>query len=217
MADVVYLVGPQDTDELRYSLRSLRYVDHGQVWLAGHCPDWTTGVHHIDVPQDGEKRANTLRNLKAAIAHPDVSEPFMLWCDDFYAVQPVGQLPVMHHGSLQDTIAGAKGGYRRALTQALRYLHGRGIQRPLAFDAIHVPQWFEKSPLTEVLATGVAMYQTVYGNLHRTHPGMQVPNAKYPQGYTERAWVSTNSSAWQGPLGRHVRDTHPEPGPYERG
>lgn len=213
--DVLYLVGLQDTDELKYSLRSLRFVDHDRVWIAGHLPDWVTGVQRIDVPQDRSKRENTLANLRAALAEPELSDPFQLWCDDFYAMQPIGRLPVMHVGPLIDTIHRARGGYRRALHQAATYLAQQGVGKPLAYDAIHVPQRFHKEPLTEVLDTGVVMYQTVYGNLHRDEPGELVVNAKQSNGYEARAWLSTNSAAWGGPMGRHIRATHPDLGPYE--
>jgi len=214
--DILYLVGPeQPTDELKYSLRSLRYVDHDRVWIAGHCPDWVTGVRHIPVEQTKGKRENTRANLEAALATEGLSDPFQLWCDDFYAVQPIGRLHAMNGGPLLTAIHGARHGYRRALQQAYTHLTQQGIAQPLAYDALHVPQWFHKTPLAHTLGTGIGMYQTVYGNTHRDHPGQQVPNAKRAQGHQDRAWISTNSTTWHSPIGQWVRDAHPDPGPYE--
>ena len=39
--DIVYFVKPsEDNDELKYSLRSLKNLNHGQVYLVGYRPSW---------------------------------------------------------------------------------------------------------------------------------------------------------------------------------
>lgn len=217
--DAVYLVGPQDTDELRYSLRSLAaHVDHGQVWIAGECPDWVADAWHIDIPQTRAPRLNARDNLLAAINEPSLSDPFMLWCDDFYATIHVGELPVLNSGSLAEAIDRAgTGDYGKALAKTYRHLRNEGHPTPLAYDALHVPQWFHKEPLAEVLASGTPMYATAYGNLHRAHPGTTIPNAKARDGWRERTWVSTNSDTWTSEAGEYIRSLFPDPCRYEAG
>jgi len=207
VSDVVYVVGPDREDQqLRYSLRSLAaHVDHDQVWIAGHCPDWVTNVWHIDVEQNRGPRLNTLRNVMAAIRCDQVSDPFQLWCDDFYAMQPIGQLPVMTRGPITHS----------ELRNVAAYLHQQGVAEPWAYDALHVPQWYDKAGLLHAIHTGQSLYATIYGNLHREDHGDVVPNAKNPEAWQDRAWLSTNGTTWAGPMGDHIRATFTEPCVYE--
>lgn len=48
--DILYLCRPGENLELRYSLRSLRNVPHGRVWIFGDCPDWVTNVNLVHQP-----------------------------------------------------------------------------------------------------------------------------------------------------------------------
>lgn len=214
--DVVYLCGTQETDELRYSLRSLAaHVEHNQVWIVGDCPDWVADAWEVRIPQARGRLENARDNLLAAIREPGVSDPFLLWHDDMYALEPVGSMPVVNAGPLTDVIDQAGGDYRSGLVKTYRYLKRLGHPNPVAYDALHMPQWYRKQPLSQVLATGTPMYATAYGNLHRTHPGTTVPNAKSRVDWRERAWLSTNSETWNSEVGERIRTRLPDPCRYE--
>lgn len=220
MADVVYIVGPDErTDELRYSLRSLAaHVDHDDVYIVGHCPDWVVDVHHVDTGQIGLSRANARRNVEVATRIEGLSDPFMLWNDDFHAMRHIGKLPVLNAGPIDDILPAIPAGpYQKDIADAGRWLQREhGIDQPIAYDALHVPQWYTKADLGAVLGMGAVMWQTVYGNLYRTDPGHTVPNAKLPGGFMGRDWLSTSVVLWESVIGDHIRATFPEPGPYER-
>lgn len=217
LRDAVYIVGPQqDTDELRYSLRSLAaHVDHDQVYIVGYCPEWVTNVWHINIPQEFGRLFNAVRNVQAATACDAISDPLMLWHDDMFAMRPVGELPVMTRGPITPRLT-QRDSYRREFTRVEEYLReAHNVEDPWAYDAIHVPQWYRKKLLADIIDTGQTLYATVYGNLHRAQRGMVVNNAKNPPASVEHEWLSTNGSSFAGPIGDHIRKTFPYPCRYE--
>src|SRR5688572_14976620 len=89
------------TDELRYSLRSLVNLPHDRVWIAGHRPEWVSKeVGHIAVHQLGgtTKYERSLANLLAACSHPEVSDEFVRFDDDFFVMVPMDRVPLLHQG-----------------------------------------------------------------------------------------------------------------------
>lgn len=174
MTDVVYLVRPgDDNEELRYSLRSLVNLPHGRVWIAGHKPPWVTGVGHIATDQRGRKWANARRNLTAAIEHPDMPATFVLFNDDFYVIESTEEVPVLHRGTVADSIAVMRrdvglSGYVRGLAATNRLLGRRGFAAPLCYS-LHVPLPVDKAGMREALriTSNAERYhlRTIYGNL----------------------------------------------------
>lgn len=218
--DAVYVLREGVHDELRYSLRSLAaHVEHDRVHLAGHRPPWATGVNHIATRQTGDKYTKVETNIRAAIHSDAVSDPFMLWHDDIYAMQPVGKLPVMHTGPLSAAIRAAQSrGYRERLQATRDRLVALGIADPIAYVS-HVPQIFAKADLLAILDDRWPLWATAYGNLVRTDHGTQMPNVKMPDPpYDGYPWLSSSDRGWgrKTPLGMHVRGVFPTPCRYEK-
>lgn len=91
--DIVIPVKPSEINEdLRYTLRSIAKFggSYGRVWLAGYKPAWVTNVGYIPCQQAGTKWSNARDNLIAACHHPDVSQQFILFNDDFILTEKVG-------------------------------------------------------------------------------------------------------------------------------
>lgn len=224
--DVVYVVGPgEDNEELRYSLRSLRNLPHDTVWIAGYTPSWVTGVGRIPVEQAGGKYANGFANIRAACLHPEVSEEFVYFNDDFFVLKPIESMPTYHRGPLRAFLPTM----RRRTTRAT-YTGGRidtarliaelGITDPLAYEPIHVPMRFEKAKLLTTLDTGAHLpalhYRTLYGNQWAVggelHSNVKIANTRKR---IRHAFVSTNSRSFGGPVGAEIRALFPDPSPYE--
>lgn len=227
--DVVYIVGPgEQNEELRYSLRSLRNLPHDAVWIAGYTPKWVTGVGRIPTAQKGHKFANALANITAACTHPEVSEEFVYFNDDFYVIAPIDQVPILHRGPiapLLDKRRLRKSGpsYNGGRADTFRLLHRLGHPEPIAYEPIHTPCRFEKSKLLEVLELGkdvpALQYRTVYGNHFgiggSVHANVKVSDTAkgFPKG---SAFVSTNERSFErGEVGRLIRSMFPDPSPYE--
>lgn len=223
--DVVYVVRPgQHNEELRYSLRSLRHLPHGKVWIAGFCPSWVSDeVGRIPVRHQLDRNVNAKANLRAACEHPEVSERFAYFNDDFFVMRPLTKLPVMHRGPLASV---AQSGimaraYTRAIRQTLELLRSRGIDEPLMYD-LHAPMVVDKAGMLEALdlcSSPLIQERSVYGNLQGIG-GELARNHKIRRGQTGWegwAFLSTNDNTFAtGPVGSHVRAALDDRSPYER-
>jgi hypothetical protein len=191
MDDVVYLCRPGENEELRYSLRSLRNLPHGKVWIFGGAPDWVNRdrVNVIEVPQEEfnfrqawlTKYLNVRRNLTAAVRHKDVSANFTYMNDDFYVTEAIDKVPILNYGTREQFgayyLAHSKvpSNYVQAEFDTLDWVSQEfGIEDPLSY-ALHVPLPVKKASmegllqiLPETLPSGQpAHLRTAYGNAAR--------------------------------------------------
>lgn len=231
--DIVYPLKHDDRaeglPELRYSLRSLRNLPHGRVFLCGGRPPWANGVTHIPVPQHPNKYADARNNLTAALLSDEVSDPFYLFNDDFFVMRPMDHVPILHRGYLEDVIATYRnpndGTYVRAMGYALELLRSRGIDRPLSYE-LHLPLLIHKDPMIEALALREVYgpgdryhLRTVYGNIANLG-GTKTIDVKIRVStvgeWTKWGLLSTTDSLWRHhPSSTFIRDSFPDRGVYE--
>jgi hypothetical protein len=227
LPDIVYVVRfSRHSEELRHSLRSLVNLPHGKVWLAGHKPEWATGVEHIKTARKPGAHVDAKTNLRAACEHPDVSEEFIYMNDDFFVMQPFEQLPVMHRGPLSG-VGGMATAYQRAIKKGLAILRSKGIEEPLMYD-LHAPMTVTKAGMLEALdlchahkdaRVGHGLHErTIYGNLNDVG-GEKHHNFKvYRQDRGWRSWpfISTNDNTFRTqPVGEFIRARFPTQSEYE--
>ena len=82
--DVVYIFkedAENNSEDLRYSLRSLRNLPHNKVFIAGDKPAWATNIRHIPVAQTKTKGENWSMNLSATVKSLEVSDNFLMMND----------------------------------------------------------------------------------------------------------------------------------------
>lgn len=221
--DVVYLVREGDNPELRYSLRSLVNVPHGTVWIVGHKPRWVVNVEHLPTRQSGSKWDNTLAGLLTACTHPDVSDSFQLWNDDFFALQPTN-VPVWHKGPVVPVRQRRNDASHVGGREATRRLLARWGVDPVLDYGLHVPMVVHRRRMVDALRKAgsgiVALHRrTLYGNLYRIGGEQMVDvtvgNRRdvWPD---DAVWVSTNDRAFkEGRVGAAIRALFPDPSPYE--
>ena len=189
-------------------------------------PSWVRNVGYIAVDQAGTKYHNSTANVLAACDHDDISDPFLLFNDDFFVVAPVDTVPVLHNGPMQpaprhlDGLSTWQQG--RALTY--RMLRQWGFDEPLSYD-LHVPLPIHKAAMVEAVRRAdryqiPALHKrTVYGNVAGLG-GVFADDVKvhdtgrtFPPG---ARFVSTNPTSWRvGLVGEVLRGVFEEPGPYE--
>ncbi|WP_225846894.1 hypothetical protein [Streptomyces sp. HPF1205] len=227
--DIVYPVRPgDDNHELRYSLRSLANLPHGRVWIAGHMPPWVRGVGHIPVPPQPTKYLSSTANLRAAVEHPDIAEEFLYFNDDFFVMQPVEAMPVLHRGPLEQVerrcAHRATGSYAQGLRETRALLADLGHKRPLSYE-LHVPMPMSKTRARETLEAGQRLQllhkRTLYGNLHQVG-GRQIFDPKVltrsPRFPHNAPFLSTAPDTFAaGSVGQFIRRQFAAPGPYEAG
>lgn len=156
--DVVYRVRPGDNnDELRFSLRSLTNIPHGQVWFVGHKPAWATDVGHLPGDRFKTKYANAFDGILRACHDPRISETFILMDDDMMVMQPATTVTPWHYYPLGEHIeraqqgrAGHGPGWITSLVNTRNYLNTKGRAHPISWE-IHVPFVVEKATATQLL------------------------------------------------------------------
>lgn len=225
--DVVYVNKDGESPELRYSLRTLRHVTHGEVWIIGGAPSWINGetVHHIHRIQKGSPYRSTRGHIGAACNTPEVSDPFMLWNDDFFAMQKVGKMPLLHRGSLggmMERYANVKTLWARALRETAAMVEARGL-KDISYD-LHAPLIVHKEPMREALrwaekAQNDAIHtRTLYGNLadlggtQIADPKMMRRSDPFPRG----SWLSSSDDTFRSAVEPVLRYLFPDKSIYER-
>ncbi|WP_432034584.1 hypothetical protein [Streptomyces antibioticus] len=230
MTDIVYVVAQGDgNEELRYSLRSLAaHLPHGRVWIAGYRPAWVSDtVGHIDTAQTGSRFQNSTGNLRAACEHPDVAEDFVYFNDDFFVMQALEAVPVLHRGPLAEVIASTPSSlYRRGASATQMHMQRMGLadEGPLLSYELHVPLPVVKADMLAALDAGrglpVLHKRTLYGNLCRIG-GVQTADVKvkaYDDVGPDGPFVSTSDASFAGGrVGERIRAAFPVPCRYEAG
>lgn len=210
-ADVVYIIGP-DSEELRYSLRSLVNFPHGKVWIFGRCPEWASPDRVVPFEQTGaskwERSTSTFRKICGT---EEVSEDFWLFNDDFFIMEPVA-VPYMYHGTIAEKVKGQRSGYADQLRECERQLLEKGCTT-LNY-ALHVPMLINKAKALEVLDTFTSpMFRSLYGNYCKVG-GIEAEDVKNRVG----PLMSTSDLEFRhGRCGRIVRERFTEMSKWEGG
>lgn len=175
--DVVYTLGPNSkNEELRYSLRSIvKNMPHRQVWLVGYPPPWLANCKVLAESSGATKEARIYNSVLAAARHPELSDQFILFNDDFYVTAPITRLPSRYLKSLrahteEPNIKDGSGGWRDSLIATAALLDSLGIKTPVSYE-LHIPMVFDKKILAEVMEPYVSdlppQLRSLYGNLAR--------------------------------------------------
>src|SRR6187397_2321209 len=106
--DLVYVLGSGSAwadNELRFSLRSLKYLDQvDRIFIVGNCPPWVQNVEHVYFGDRFScKEKNIMLKLAYACGHPDLSEHFLHLHDDHFclAYQSAEDIPNWAGGPLE--------------------------------------------------------------------------------------------------------------------
>lgn len=226
--DVVYVNRDGGNPELAYSLRSLKNVPHHNVWVVGGAPYWlnTDTVRYLPRPQSGSPYTATMDHIMVACCNLEVSDPFMLWNDDFYAMKPV-QVQTLHRGRLADLIrqySMQRTPWSKGMADAYRVLAGFDLDDPVSYEN-HIPMIIHK----EVMRSAVRVVQrlkmgefshlrTLYGNMADLG-GVEAPDVKmvrrsdpFPKG----PWLSSGDATFRATVEPVLRYLFPDLSPYER-
>ena len=179
--DIVYLLKENAGEEIIFSLRSLKNIAHGKVFVAGWMPPFLNPktVVHIPNLQNSTKYKNAGGNLRAALADERVSEDFILFNDDFFVLEqienPQEELNLYLDGA-ENFLYGmlckfrSFSPYMTGLWQTCFHLKKRGIKEPLCYE-LHIPFCFNKQKLREIMnlpekkEINIFHTRTAYGNL----------------------------------------------------
>lgn len=230
---------------MRYSLRSLRNIPHGTVYVVGEKPSWLKGAVHINVVQNPIKNGdiptkykNVSNNIRTAASTPEISDDFIFMNDDFFIMKPIDVLQAYHWGSMREVIAHYTERYEEESTYMSRmkelysFLLAQGHAEPVSYE-LHVPMVFNKANLRRMYAKNFGpIYQlrTMYGNYFDVG-GERIDDVKVyldqrhnsrrytadPMAYlAAQTFLSASGGSFRAaPVGEYVRAAFPGKSPYE--
>ena len=232
--DAVYMVRPGPVEELRYSLRSLAaHVEHDRVFIFGSAPSWVAKgpgggkVTLVAREKKSTKYATTTGHLRAMCKHAGVSDPFVLWMDDVYAVRPVGPMPALHLGDLDrrlERYVNLRSTWATGMRATARMLHDLYPDRALLSYETHAPLIVHKAAMLEALALADQLgvpaphKRTIYGNVAELG-GIEL--AQDPKWVTQAAsppkgsWLSSDDASFRSLTKPVLRWLFPDPCAYE--
>lgn len=231
--DVCYIVRRgDDNEELRHSLRSVaENLPHRKIVIAGHVPKWANNVIGIQRKQDPHRKyENAELNWQAIADDSRVSDNFIVMNDDFFIMQKLDQLPLLHRGDLgavNEHYSQYSGHYATSLKRTIDLLEQLGITNLKSY-ALHVPMIMNKArrKAAQGVVTafghqpGHVQMRTFYGNLWGVGGGEmhdvkvlakdKVPSEKLP-------FISTNDQTFNdGQVGEMIRQRFSNKCKYER-
>lgn len=228
--DVVYPTkAGDDNDELCLSIRSLINFPHRKLWITGHKPPWLGQCEHIADVGGETKEARLYNSVLAAANHPDVSEKFVLFNDDFMVTAPMTNLPTWYlkplraHCEEQQIQNHLAGGWGESMLYTLELLESLGVKNPLSYE-LHYPMIFDKAKLAEIMTPYVSDHppqlRSLYGNLAKIG-GSRKLDAKAIGVYREQRPIPTPLMSTNDDSIAEFRDRlhrmFPDASPYEAG
>lgn len=214
--DIVIPYRNSNTDELRYCLRSLKNIEHDNVFIIGDRPDFISdSVIFIENKEHGKnaQHDNEL-NIRLALNDSRLSDDFILFNDDFFVIKKVKELIDYNAGDIDDVLA------KRDCLMFRRHNQGLintkmfiGLKGAVSFE-LHIPMIMNKqkrldisNQIIGILPKRLLLPRTIYGNAFcdikniTKDVKLYVSSDKIPSG----VFVSTLDSAFNGIAGDIIK------------
>lgn len=230
--DIVYPIrAGNDSEELRYSLRSLQNIPHARVWIYGSKPDWVRNVNFVPTRQFGTKWENTSAKLNAIANNRFITSDFIIFNDDFFIMRPIEGLEYYYDRTLQARADQTRrqffattqySRYGNQLIQCDYYLKNNGATN-YNYE-LHIPMVFNREKLKRALSLlpgrGYGARRSLYGNIN--HVGgiarkdckiYNLTSIPHPE---EPFCSTTDFSFAEGAVGEYIRKQFKEKCGYEK-
>lgn len=195
----VYACRSGENEELRYSIRSVKYFyPDSSIWVVGGKPSWYLG-NHIAITQDKNKHTNVLNNLLAICNSESIPNGFVYMNDDFFILDQKNQINFYYDGTLEEKIkrySETRGinSYTNQLINTNTKLNKLGFDMPLNYE-MHVPMPIEKHKLEKSLKYKTqVLWRSMYGNIFNVG-GTRIDDVKV---YKEISKIDSFASTSEG-------------------
>lgn len=230
--DIVYpLKRSRQYEELRYSLRSVAAnLEHDRVFIIGGKPDWLSDeAIHLHAAWRPQKHQDLRENVLAACKDPRVSDPFILFNDDFFVMHPMKEVPVLNRGTSRETEQSielqrdSNPLYLQAMIYTREVLESQGYKDPLCFE-LHVPMVVHKKLMIKAYNPARLFPRWHNRTAYGAYAGLTGETIKDVKVYSKSAlpdlsspFLSTNDGTFRdGVVGKHIRNRFTAKSPYER-
>jgi hypothetical protein len=151
----------------------------------------------------------------------------MLWNDDFFAMRPVGTVPLYHRGPLEPLLekyARMKTPWGKGMLETAALMEQRGLLVDAMCYDVHLPLIVYKAEMREALRlakkapTDAVHVRTIYGALsglggvEHHDPKLMRRSAPFPSG----AWLSSSDDTFRSTVEPVLRYLFPDASPYEK-
>ena len=214
MMDVVWVyVNRGNQEELEYSIKSVKNIEHGRLIVIGDKPNFD--VEHSKQPIVRWSMLSPTHDVISKLLHAttlDISDDFILMNDDFMIMMPT-DIPVAHRGPLRDHHAGRRinDSYTKTLKTTYDYLVRKGIKDPLSYE-LHIPMVFNKQKLAKMYEEIIPLIshnspmltRSLYGNIYNIG-GELMGDVKNPDSFEGYTFLSTNETTFNDKIGEYIR------------
>lgn len=211
MIDIVYVHRQKNSDEILWSIKSLKNVKHRNIYIIGDPVSHTAVINIPHTAHPWAKRSkyhDQISKLMQVCSDRRISETFLLMNDDMYITKP--WQPVNYNrGTLSEhfTNRGMVDQYSRSLMYTDTFLANHSL--PALSYELHTPFLMEKTKLKSVIESlplsGQALQiRSIYGNTYDvpTEFMEDVKNTDKPETMT---LLSTSENTFRGELGDYIR------------
>ncbi len=144
--------------ELKYCLRSIdKHMNVRDVWCVGIPRDWLSvnWIPHPDIQGNYDERHESVRRkILKACRSPFISDPFLLFNDDFFLLRGIDHMYDYYDGTIPDRLKDAAAGYRKRMEATIPYSDGKNYE-------VHTPVLINKKLFIEVAREGM-LYRNIY-------------------------------------------------------
>jgi hypothetical protein len=210
--DVVIPCRAGENRELRFALRSIEHnFDYRHIWIVGAWPRWldlsTQHLSAVKRPTRTSKYATTRAHYAWACRRSDVTDPFVLWNDDFFCLRRMHELPALHRGRMEEVLP-LYASWQSKWAHGMRETHTlmrRLIKRQTLYCYdLHTPLLVHKAAMVRALELAEAMritaphVRTLYGNLqHLGGAAMRDPKIyTHTPGRNPGVWLSSEEKTF---------------------
>ncbi|MCY0924514.1 hypothetical protein OS965_41685 [Streptomyces sp. H27-G5] len=184
-------------------------------------------MRYIPAKNFDDKWEEGAARMRASCESAELPSKFLYFNDDFFVMQPIEEIPILHLGSLWHHIERYQmaNKYEKSLLSTYEFLQNRktAIKTPPISYETHLPLPIEKSGMLDAIRDAAALrrpqYRSLYGNLC----GIGGTPASDVKIFSKTAYApygpfaSTDDSSFkEGVIGEQLRATFSKPCRYEK-
>ena len=202
--------------ELEWSIKSLKNVEHGEVYVIGLKPDYEVPATFISPQRNhwsGLSPYNDVINKILQACNLDISDDFLYMNDDLFILDAYNGT-TYDRGDLLDHINGRRpDSYTTALRNTLQWL--RKNNYPTKDFETHTPIVFNRDKMKQLIDRILpringghnVLIRSLYGNVYGVDSEYMENDTKNPQNYIGRTILSTNENTFIGKIGQYIMCT----------